>query len=73
MESMKLTSLKIATKEPAFQRSAAATIEDTLPPMIYGVAPEPAPPRMVRRLDVDGVLARSVPKTAVEVLPINEE
>lgn len=70
---MKLASLKIVTKEPTIQSSAAATIEDTLPPMIYGVAQEPTPPRMVRRLDVDGVLARSVPKTTVEILPLNED
>ena len=31
------------------------------------------PARTVRRLDVDDVLARSVPKTAVEILPLNEE
>lgn len=70
---MKLASLKIVTKEPAIQRSVAATIEDTLPPLIHALAPEPMPPRRVRRLDVDGVLARSVPKTSVEILPLTEE
>lgn len=73
MEKMKLASLKIVTKEPAIQRSVPATIEDTLPPLIHAVAPQPMPPRVVRRLDVDGVLARSVPKTAVEIIPLNDE
>jgi hypothetical protein len=62
MEKMKLASLKIVTKEPAIQRSVPTTIEDTLPPLIHAVAPESTPPRVVRRLDVDGVLARSLPK-----------
>ena len=70
---MKLASLKIVTKEQTIQGSGSANIADTLPPMIHALAQEPAPPRVVRRLDVDGVLARSVPKTAVEVLPLNEE
>ena len=70
---MKLASLKIITKEQTIQRSVPATIEDTMPPLIHAVAPEPLPRRRVRRLDVDGVLARSVPKTSVEILPPNEE
>ena len=73
MEKMKLAILKIVTKEPAIQGSVPPTLEDTFPPLIYAVAPEPTPPRIVRRLDVNGVLARSIPKTAVEVLPLNEE
>ena len=70
---MKLASLKIATKEPTIQRSVPTTIDDTPPPQIRAVAPEPRLPGRVRRLDVDGVLARSVPKTAVEILPLTEE
>lgn len=70
---MKLASLKIVTKEQTIQRSVPATIADTRPPFIHALAQEPMPPRIVRRLDVDGVLARSVPKTAVEILPLNEE
>jgi len=70
---MKLASLKIVTKEQTNQSSGASTIEDTRPPLIHAVAQEPEPTTIVRRLDVDGVLARSVPKTAVEVLPLNEE
>ena len=73
MEEMKLANLKIVTKEPAIQRSGPAPIEDTLPPLIHAVAPEPMPPRIVRRLDVDSVLARSVPKTAVEIIAPNDE
>lgn len=73
MEKMKLATLKIVTKEPAIQRSEPATIEDTLPPLIHAVAPQPMSPRVVRRLDVDGVLAGSLPKTAVEIIPLNDE
>lgn len=73
MEKMKLATLKFVTKEPAIQRSVPATIEDTLPPLIHAVAPEPKPPRIVRRLDVDSVLARSVPKTVVEITPLKDE
>lgn len=64
MEKMKVASLKIVTKDPAIQRSVPATIEDTLPPLIHALAPEPTAPRLVRRLDVDEVLARSLPKLA---------
>ena len=70
---MKLASLKIVMKEPEIQRSLPAAIEDTLPPLIQAVASQPMPRRVVRRLDVDGVLARSVPKTSVEILPRNDE
>lgn len=70
---MKLSNLKIVTKGQANQGSGSATIEDTPPPMIHAVTPEPPRARVVRRLDVDSVLARSVPKTAVEILPLNEE
>jgi hypothetical protein len=68
---MKLASLKIVTNEQTTQ--SAAVIEDTLPPPIHAVAQKPMPPRIVRRLDVDAVLARSVPKTLDEILPLNEE
>ena len=44
------------------QRSVPVTTEDTLPPLIHAVVPEPLPRRIVRRLDVDEVLARSLPK-----------
>lgn len=64
MEKMKLATLTIVTKEPATQRSIPATIEDTFPPLIHAVAPEVTLPRIVRRLDVDEVLARSLPKVA---------
>jgi hypothetical protein len=70
---MQLASLKIVTKEQTNQSSGPATIEDMPPPLIHAVAQEPEPTPIVRRLDVDGVLARSVPKTAVEILPLNEE
>ena len=70
---MKLASLKIVMKEPEIQRSLPAAIEDTLPPLIQAVASQPMPRRVVRRLDVDGVLARSVPKTSVEILPLHDE
>lgn len=70
---MKLTSLKILAKEPTVQGSGSATIEDTPPPRIHAVTQEPMRARTVRRLDVDEVLARSVPKTAVEIQPPNEE
>lgn len=70
---MKVSSLKILTKEPTVQRSGSATIEDTPPPRIHAVSEEPMPRRKIRRLNVDVVLARSVPKTAVEIQPLNEE
>ena len=70
---MKLASLKIVMKEPEIQRSLPAAIEDTLPPLIQAVASQLMPRRVVRRLDVDSVLARSVPKTSVEILPLNDE
>lgn len=63
MENMKSAGLKIVTTDPAIQRSAPVTI-DTLPPLIHAVAPAPMPRRKVRRLDVDEVLARSLPKVA---------
>lgn len=61
---MKLTSLKIVTNEKTNQTAEAAMIEDTLPPPIHAVKKEPMPRRIVRRLDVDEVLARSLPKVA---------
>lgn len=59
---MKLTSLKIVTNEKTAQTAVAAIIEDAPPPLIHAV--DPMPPRIVRHLDVDGVLARSLPKVA---------
>lgn len=67
---MKLTSLKIVTNEQTTHTAKAATIEDAVPPPIHAVAPAPLPARIVRRLDVDEVLARSVPKTLDEILPL---
>jgi hypothetical protein len=64
MEKMKLTSLTLVTNEPAIQSSVLATIEDTLPPLIHAVAGEPMPRRIVRRLNVDEVLERSLPKVS---------
>lgn len=66
---MKSASLKIVTSEETTQRSVAAIIEDELPPLIHSVVPEPIRPRIVRRLDVDKVLARSLPKTLDDILP----
>ena len=64
---MKLASLKIVTNEQTINRSVAAIIEDDAPsPDSRGGLLEPMPPRIVRRLDVDGVLARSLPKTLDE-------
>ena len=68
---MKLASLKIVTNEQTTQ--SAAILEDAPAPPIYAVALEPRAPRRVRRLDVDGVLARSLPKTLAEVLPLRRE
>jgi hypothetical protein len=70
---MKSASLKIVTNEQTTQRSGAAIIEDEFPPPIHAVAQVPMPPRLVRRLDVDGVLARSLPKTLAEVLPLQPD
>ena len=67
---MKLTSLKIVTNEKTTQTAVAAKIEDELPPPIHAVAQAPMPPRIVRRLDVDGVLARLLPKTLDKILPL---
>jgi len=69
---MKLTSLKMVSNKQTTQRSVAAVIEDAIPPPIHAVAQEPTAPR-IRRLDVDSVLARSVPKTLAESLPLNDE
>jgi hypothetical protein len=69
---MNLATLKIVTTKQTTERSAAAIIEDALPPPIHAVAGEPSPRRIVRRLNVDEVLARSVPKTLEETLPLNE-
>ena len=66
---MKLSNLKIVTNEQTTKRSVAAIIEDVLPPPIHAVSAIPVPRRSVRRLDVDAVLARSVPKTLAETLP----
>ena len=59
---MKLASLKIVTNEQATQLAEAAIIEDVLPPPIHAVVLEPKRPRTARRLDVDEVLARSLPR-----------
>lgn len=61
---MKSANLKIVTNERATQRSEAELIEDSLPPPIHGEAEvqHKMPPRTVRHLDVDEILARSLPK-----------
>ena len=59
---MKLAGLKIVTRKQINQKSVAAIIEDAVPPPIHAVAGEPSARRIVRRLDVDEVLARSLPK-----------
>ena len=70
---MKLSSLKIVTNEQTTQSPAALRIEDTLPPQIHAVVREPMRRRrIVQRLDVDGVLARSLPKTLVETVPLQQ-
>jgi hypothetical protein len=68
---MKLANLKIVTNEQT--TLSAAVIEDALPPPIHAVARKPMPPRTGRRLDVDGVLARSLPKTLAETPPLQPE
>jgi hypothetical protein len=61
---MKLPSLKIVTNEQTTQKSVAAIIKDAFPPRIHAVAGKPMSPRHSRHLDVDEVLARSLPKVA---------
>lgn len=68
---MKLTSLKIVTNKKTTQTAEAAMIEDTFPPPIHAAAQGPKQPRVVRQLDVDEVLARSLPKTLAENLPLH--
>lgn len=70
---MKLAGLKIVTSNQTTRRSVAAIIEDALPPPIHAVAGEKSNGRMVRRLNVDEVLARSVPKTIDETLPLKDD
>jgi hypothetical protein len=60
MDKMKLPGLRIVTNEQTTQTSA--TIADALPPPIHAVTGEPVPARTVRHLNVDEVLARSLPK-----------
>ena len=69
---MKLTTLKMVTNNQTTQKSVAAVIEDGLPPPIHAVVQKSMPPR-IKRLDVDSVLARSVPKTLAESLPLKDE
>ena len=59
---MELSSLKIVKNEKTTQRSVAAIIEDAFPPLINAVSGELVPRRNVRHLNVDEVLARSLPK-----------
>jgi hypothetical protein len=61
---MKLAILKIVTNEQTTQGPVPAIIEDALPPPIYAVAGEPIRARSGRHLDVDGILARSLPRVA---------
>jgi hypothetical protein len=63
---MKAVILKIVTPAPPTQTRVPVTIEDTLPPPINAVAPEKIRAGKGRHLDVDAVLARSLPKVAGE-------
>ena len=61
---MKLAILKIVTNEQTTQDPVPAIIEDALPLPINAVAAEPIRARGGRHLDVDGILARSLPRVA---------
>ena len=63
---MKAAILKIVTHEQPTQNRVPATIEDTLPPPINAVAREPRHATRGRHLDVDAVLARSLPDVVSE-------
>lgn len=64
---MKAAILKIVTREQPTATRVPATIEDILPPPINAVAREPRRGRGLH-LDVDEVLARSLPKVAGQCL-----
>ena len=59
---MKAVILKIITRQQLTQTRVPVTIADTLPPPINAVAGEPIRAGCSRHLDVDAVLARSLPK-----------
>jgi hypothetical protein len=61
---MKAANLRIVTDTPPPKIVAQVTIEALAPGPIRGVAPAPIPARRGRHLDVDAVLARSLPKVA---------
>ena len=63
---MKAAILKIVMRQQATQTRVPVTIEDTLPPPINAVAREKIRAGKGRHLDVDAVLARSLPKVAGE-------
>ena len=65
---MKRTILKIVSREPPTQKRVPARIKDTLPPPIIAVAREPRHAGRGRHLDVDAVLARSLPTVVGEEL-----
>jgi hypothetical protein len=65
-EKMKAAILKIVKRQQPTQNRVPVTIEDTLPPPINAVAGEPIRAGSSRHLDVDAVLARSLPKVAGE-------
>lgn len=63
---MKAAILKIVTHEEPTRNRMPATIEDTLPPPINAVAPEAIRAGKGRHLDVDAILARSLPEVVSE-------
>lgn len=63
---MKAVILKIITRQQPRQTRVPVIIEDTLPPPINAVAREKIRAGKGRHLDVDAVLARSLPKMAGE-------
>lgn len=63
---MKAAILKIVTHEEPTRNRVPATIEDTLPPPINAVAREEIRAGKGRHLDVDAILARSLPEVVSE-------
>lgn len=60
---MSLTLLKDPENEQTIQHRARATIEAQTTKFVELNAAEPVPIRKGQHLDVDGILARSLPKT----------
>ena len=63
---MKAAILKIVTHEEPTRNRVPARIEDRLPPRINAVAREPRRAGRGRHLDVDAILARSLPEVVSE-------